>query len=159
MPEIKEQFYHIRPSSLLFSNFERRLAGVLGLSEAKVNDLGLVALREHDVVGLKVSVFNTGIRAVQVCHGFSDLGCDCQLERLTEILVFMDGCGERARQELHKDEGEHPFVLIIQIRRSKELDNVRMRQAIENVHFVAKLEQDFFLIESLNEAIECDGEG
>ena len=82
---------------------------------------------------------------MKVGHGFSDLGCDGQLERLGEILVPMDGCGERARQELDKEEGEHSILLVVQIRRPKELDDVRMGQAIENAHFLTKYEKNFLL--------------
>jgi len=48
--------YHVSQSSLLVSTFEGRLAHTLGHSEAKVDDLGMVAFSEHDIVGLKVSV-------------------------------------------------------------------------------------------------------
>jgi hypothetical protein len=88
---------------------------------------------------------------VQVGHGFSDLGCDGQLEGLREVLVRMDGCGERARQELDKDEGEHLFILVVEIRSTVALDDVRVCQAIERVHLLAKLKQDFFLGVCLHE--------
>ena len=69
----------------------------------------------------------------------------------------MDGCSERARQELDKDEGEHLFVLVIQIRRAVALDNVRVSQAIERVHFLAKLEKDLLLGVSLHVwRIDCE---
>ncbi len=96
---------------------------------------------------------------MQVGHGFSDLGCDGQLEGLREILVPMDGCGERARQKLHKKEGEHLIILVVQIRRTIALHDVRMCQAIERVHFLAKLEKDLLLGVSLHEnmwRITCD---
>ncbi len=93
---------------------------------------------------------------MQVGHGLSDLGCDGQLEGLREVVVFVDGRGERARQELNKQEGEGLFILVIEIRRAVALDDVRVGQAIENVHFLAKLNKYVFLRVCLHEAI--DGE-
>ncbi len=63
----------------------------------------------------------------------------------------MDGCGERARQELDKDEREHLFILVVEIRRTVALHDVRMSQAIKRVHLLAKLEKDLLLGVSLNE--------
>ena len=51
--------YHVSQSAFLVSTFEGRLAHTLGHSETKVNDLGLVVLSEHDIVGLEVSMLNT----------------------------------------------------------------------------------------------------
>ena len=88
---------------------------------------------------------------MQISHGFSNLGCDGQLKGLREVLISMDGCGERARQKLHKKEGEHLIILVVQIRRAVALDNVRVSQAIERVHFLAKLEKDLLLGVCLHE--------
>ncbi len=90
---------------------------------------------------------------MQVRHGFGDLRGDRELERLTEILVPMDGSVERARQELHKKEGEYLLLLVVQIRRPEKLDNVRMCQAIEYVHFLAKLEENFSVRVRLHEDV------
>ncbi len=96
---------------------------------------------------------------MKVGHGFSDLGSNGQLEGLREVLISMDGCGERARQELNEEEGEHLIILVVEIRRAVALDDVRMCQAIERVHLLAKLEKDLLLGVSLHEnvwRITCD---